>query len=175
KEQDRSAKAINQTADMHVPEKSDCAVVPVNQSNREAQASAEAGEGRAQTKENIVQSHMRPTQSGQRVSQGLHGVRQAARKRKQERFTALLHHLNVGLLRDSFYALKRQASPGIDGVKWQDMKPDWKIDSPICTVGCIVERIGHNPQDESIYRRLTGGNVRWASRRWKTKSFNRLW
>src|SRR6266849_348168 len=66
KEQDRSAKAINQTADMHVLEKSDCAVVPVNQSNREAQASAEAGEGRAQTTENIVQSHMRPTQSGRR-------------------------------------------------------------------------------------------------------------
>src|SRR3989441_8393324 len=123
KEQDRSAKAINQTADMHVPEKSDCAVVPVNQSNREAQASAEAGEGRAQTKENIGQSDRRATQSGQRVSQGLHGVRQAARKRKQERFTALLHHLNVGLLRDSFYALKRQASPGIDGVKWPEYEP----------------------------------------------------
>jgi hypothetical protein len=55
------------------------------------------------------------------------------------------------------------------------MNPDWKIDSPICTVGCIVEHIGHNLQDESIYRRLTGGNVRWASRRWKTKSYNRLW
>jgi group II intron reverse transcriptase/maturase len=66
---------------------------------------------------------MRPTQSGQRVSQGLHGVRRAARKRKQERFSALLHHLNVGLLRDSFYALERQASPGIDGVKWQEYEP----------------------------------------------------
>jgi len=119
-DQDRSAKAINRTADMHVLEKSDYAVVPVNQSNREAQASAEAGEGRAQTKENIVQSHMRPTQSGERMSQGLHGVRQAARNRKQERFTALLHHLNIGLLRDSFYALKRQASPGVDGVRWQE-------------------------------------------------------
>src|SRR5437667_12031260 len=75
KEQDQSAKAINRTADMHVTEKSDCAVVPVNQPNKEGQPSAEAGEGRAQTKENIVQSHMRPTQSGQRVSQGLHGVR----------------------------------------------------------------------------------------------------
>src|SRR5215469_17470261 len=60
---------------------------------------------------------MRPTQSGTRMFQGLHGVRQAARGRKQERFTALLHHLSVGLLRASFYALKRQASPGIDGVK----------------------------------------------------------
>jgi group II intron reverse transcriptase/maturase len=54
------------------------------------------------------------------MSQGLHGVRQAAKERKQERFTALLHHLSVGLLRDSFYALQRKASPGIDGVTWQE-------------------------------------------------------
>ena len=105
---------------MDVQEKSDCAVVPVNQSNKEAQASAESGEGRTQTKENIVQSHKLPTQSGKNLSQGLRGVRQAARERKQERFTALLHHLNIGLFRDSFYALKRQASPGIDGVTWQE-------------------------------------------------------
>src|SRR6476660_6559799 len=97
KDQDRSAKAINRAADMNAQEKSDCAVVPVNQLNNGEQSSAEVGEGRVQTKENIVQSHMRPTQSGERVSQGLSGVRQAARKRKQERFTALLHHLNVGL------------------------------------------------------------------------------
>jgi len=119
-DQDRSAKAINRTADVNVQEKSDCAVVPVNQPNKEGQSSAEAGEGRAQTEENIVQSRMYPTQSGKRMSQGLHGVRQAARERKQERFTALLHHLSVGLLRDSFYALQRQASPGIDGVTWQE-------------------------------------------------------
>jgi RNA-directed DNA polymerase len=49
----------------------------VNQPNKEGQPSAEAGEGRAQTEENIVPSHMRPTQSGKRMSQGLHGVRQA--------------------------------------------------------------------------------------------------
>src|SRR5690348_1781536 len=120
KDQDRSAKAINRTADMNVQEKSDCAVVPVNQPNKEGQLSAEVGEGRAQSKENIVQSHMYPTQSGKRMSQRLHGVRKAARERKQERFTALLHHLTVDLLRDSFYALQRQASPGIDGITWQE-------------------------------------------------------
>jgi hypothetical protein len=54
------------------------------------------------------------------VSQGLRGVREAAKERKQERFTALLHHLTVGLLRDSFFALKRQAAPGVDGVTWQE-------------------------------------------------------
>jgi group II intron reverse transcriptase/maturase len=116
----RSAKAISRTADMHVLEKSDCAVVPVNQPNKEGQPSAEAGEGRAQTRENIVQSHMRPTQSGKRMSQGLDGVRKAAKERKQERFTALLHHMSVRLLRDSFYALQRKASPGVDGVTWQE-------------------------------------------------------
>jgi len=103
-----------------VPEKSHCAVVPVNQPNKEAEASAEVGEGRAQPKENIDQSHMPLTQSGKCMSQGLDGVRKAAKDRKQERFTSLLHHLNVDLLRDSFYALKRKASPGVDGVTWQE-------------------------------------------------------
>lgn len=116
----RSAKASCRTADMHVLEKSDCAVVPVNQPNKAAIAAAEAGEGRAQMKENIGQSRMLPTQSGNRMSQGLDGVRKAARERKQERFTSLLHHINTALLRDSFYALKRQASPGVDGVRWQE-------------------------------------------------------
>ncbi len=71
-------------------------------------------------KENIVQSRMHPTQSGGCMSQGLDGVRKAAKKRRQERFTSLLHHLNVDLLRDSFYALQRKASPGVDGVRWQE-------------------------------------------------------
>ena len=119
-DQGRSAKAISRTADVYVPEKSDGAVVPVNQPNQGGQPSAEAGEGRAQTRENIAQSHMHPTQSGKRMSQGLDGVRKAAKERKQERFTALLHHLNVDLLRDSFYALQRKASPGVDGVTWQE-------------------------------------------------------
>src|SRR6516225_10030109 len=71
RDQDRSAKAINRTADAHVQEKSDCAVVPLNRPNKEGQLSAEVGEGRAQTGENIVRSHMPPTQSGTRMSQGV--------------------------------------------------------------------------------------------------------
>src|ERR1035441_10260729 len=119
-DQGRSGEAINRNADVYVPEKSHCAVVPVNQPNNEGQPSAEAGEGRAQMKENIVQSHMRLTQSGDRMPQGLDGVRKAARERRQERFTSLLHHLNADLLRDSFYALQRKAAPGVDGVTWQE-------------------------------------------------------
>jgi group II intron reverse transcriptase/maturase len=122
---------MNRTAGMHALEKSDCAVLPVKQPNKEGQPSAEAVEGRAQTKENIVQSHMHPTQSGKRMSQGLGGVRKAARERKQERFTALFHHLSIELLRESFYALQRKASPGVDGVTWQEYETGlegWLID-----------------------------------------------
>ena len=119
-DRDRSAKAQSRNAGMHTPEKSDRAVVPVNQPNKREKSLAEIGEGRARTKENIVQSNTSPTQSGERVSQGLSGVRQTAKDRRQERFTALLHHVSVGLLRDSFYALKRQAAPGVDGVTWKE-------------------------------------------------------
>src|SRR6266853_186705 len=119
-DRDRSAKANSRNAGRHVSEESDRAIVPVNQPNKEEQSSAEVGEGRARAKENIAQSHTSPTQSGERVSQGLRGVRQAARERRQERFTALLHHLSVDLLRDSFYALKREAAPGVDGVTWEE-------------------------------------------------------
>ena len=45
------------------------------------------------------------------------------------------------------------------------MKPDWRIGSPIFTTGFTGERIGHNLQGGSIYRRPTDGNVRWASPR----------
>src|SRR5215469_16764913 len=69
---------------------------------------------------NTHQLSTHSTQSGVRVSQGLAGVRRAARERKERRFTALLHHLTVALLRDSFYALKRKAAPGVDGITWQE-------------------------------------------------------
>ena len=63
---------------------------------------------------------MHPTQSGKRMSQGLDGVRKAAKESEQQRFTALLHHLSIDLLRESFYALQRRASPGVDDVTWQE-------------------------------------------------------
>jgi group II intron reverse transcriptase/maturase len=71
-------------------------------------------------KENARQPHTFSTQSETSVSQGLEGVRKAAKESKELKFTALLHHMTVGLLRDSFYALKRKAAPGVDGVTWQD-------------------------------------------------------
>src|SRR5215468_232509 len=108
------------TTRAHVPEESHSGVVPMNHSNKDTRSSAESGEGRPLIKENVRQPNTYPTQSGDRVSQGLAGVRKAARENKEMRFTALLHHLTVDLLRGSFYSLKRKAAPGVDGVTWQE-------------------------------------------------------
>jgi group II intron reverse transcriptase/maturase len=92
----------------------------MNHSNKDGKLSAESGEGRPLIKENARQPNTYPTQSGKGVSQGLADVRKAARDNKEMRFTALLHHLTVDLLRESFYSLKRKAAPGVDGVTWQE-------------------------------------------------------
>ncbi|HEY8709035.1 MAG TPA: group II intron reverse transcriptase/maturase [Burkholderiaceae bacterium] len=105
---------------MNGPEKSDSAIRAVKPANKAASAAAEWVEQRAGTKGNTDQPHTRRTQSRGSVSPGLERVRDAARQRKKERFTALLHHVTVDLLRDAFLALKRHAAPGVDGVTWQD-------------------------------------------------------
>jgi hypothetical protein len=83
------ALSLRPTNHMNGQEKSDGAVVALSRPNKQVQASAEVGEGRARTEENIVQLHI-PDTGGTRMSQGLIGVRQVAAERKQGRFTALL-------------------------------------------------------------------------------------
>lgn len=101
-------------------EKSDSAVVAVNPANNACMPAAEWVEPRAETKGNAEQPHTRRTQSRGSVSPGLDRVRQAARQRKGQRFTALLHHVSIDALRDAFLALKRRAAPGVDGMTWAD-------------------------------------------------------
>jgi hypothetical protein len=177
---DRPEKAESRTTGMNGTEGLDRAVVPRNQPNKgelpTGSLTAEVGEGRERTKENTRQTHTNPTQGGKEcVSQGLAGVRQAARREKGERFTALLHHLTLELLRSSFYALKREGAAGVDGVRWGNMKPGWKDGLPSFTAGYTVVPTGHSPQRECTSRRPTGGSVRWGSRHWKTRLFNVPW
>ena len=99
-------------------ESHDC-VVPTKAPNKDPRGSAEGPEGRRSIKENTGESNPCRTQSRETGSRGLDGVREAAKRDKGLRFTALLHHVTEALLRDSFYSLKRQAAPGVDQVTWQ--------------------------------------------------------
>ncbi|HEX2462717.1 MAG TPA: group II intron reverse transcriptase/maturase [Vicinamibacterales bacterium] len=109
---------------MHGREKSDSAIIATKPTNKAGRPAAEPVERRAGTKGNADQQSTRRAQNRESVSQALERVRQAARKRKKERFTALFHHLSVDLLRLSFFALKRDAAPGVDGLTWRDYEAD---------------------------------------------------
>ena len=111
------------TARTYVPEESHSGILPMNHSNKDGKPSAESAEGRPLIKENARQPNTYPTQSEKSVSQGLAGVRKAAKENREMKFTALLHHLTIQLLRESFYSLKRKAAPGVDGVTWQEYEP----------------------------------------------------
>jgi RNA-directed DNA polymerase len=120
----RLEKALSQKSNMHVGGESDGCVLPLKCPNKSGQPQAEGMEGRQPTKENIGQTTAPRTQSRIGELSDLLGVRKAARKDKRTRFTALLHHVTVNLLRDGFYALKRGAEPGVDGVSWQEYETD---------------------------------------------------
>src|SRR5215469_10666798 len=87
----------SRTARVYISEESDSGIIPMNHSNKDGKPYAESEEGRPLIKENTHQPSTHSTQSEKRVSQGLEGVRKAARENKEMKFTALLHHLTVDL------------------------------------------------------------------------------
>jgi len=109
---------------MHKSEKSDAVVVAVKPANKAERSAAEPVEPRTATKGNAGQQSTRRAQDRESVSRALERVRQAARQRKKERFTALLHHIGPAMLRTAFYAMKRDAAPGVDGMTWETYEED---------------------------------------------------
>jgi len=102
----------------HEPERSDSDVVAVKPTNKAEKFVAEPVEPRTGTKGNVDQQSTRRAQDRESVSQALERVRIAARRGKKQRFTSLLHHINPEMLRAAFYAMKRDAAPGVDGMTW---------------------------------------------------------
>ena len=95
-------------------------IVPAKQPNKSEQSLAEAVEGRLPAKENTPRPNPYRTPSRESGPSGLERVREAAKKDGKLKFTALLHHVTIDLLRDSYGSLKRQAAPGVDGVTWEE-------------------------------------------------------
>ena len=109
---------------MHDREKSDPAIVAGKPTNKAGRPAAESVEPRAGAEGNASRQSTHRTQGRERVSQALERVRQVARQRKKEKFTALLHHVGVDLLGMAFFALKRDAAPGVDGLTWRTYEAD---------------------------------------------------
>jgi RNA-directed DNA polymerase len=116
---------MSHNLDMNAGRESDGWVVPAKCPNKGGCLSpAEGMEGSQPTKENTGQTTASQIQSWGNALDGLRRVREAAKRDKRLRFTALLHHGSVALLANSFYALKRQAAPGVDGLTWQEYETD---------------------------------------------------
>lgn len=103
---------------MHAPKTSGPSIVPAKPAN--AACAGESVEGRGGAEGKVSPPHTGRAQDRAAVLSGLERLRQAARERKEERFTTLLHHVDHDLLRSAFQALKRDAAPGVDGVTWRD-------------------------------------------------------
>src|SRR5258708_25512503 len=104
---------------MHADENSDGVIVPEKRPNKEGLAAAEVWEGRRRPRGNGGGTAAARTVRRDNASNGLIAVRRAARQSKSVRFTALLHHITIDLLKQSYRSLERDAAPGIDGVTWQ--------------------------------------------------------
>jgi len=98
--------------------KSDRSIVPTKSPNKPRELAAEAAEGRGRTKGNRGQQNAPRTQSRTSAPSALDRVREAARRNKKAKFTALLHHVTIDRLRSCFQAVHKEAAPGVDGVTW---------------------------------------------------------
>ena len=89
-------------------------------SEQAVSTAAEPVERRGGTKENAdLQSTVR-TQSREAVSNAQARIREAVTRNRQDKLTALLHHINIDVLRASFFGLKKSAAPGVDEMTWTE-------------------------------------------------------
>ena len=144
---------------MHGAEKSDPAILAMKPANKaegptaarpaEEKHAAEPVERRAGTKGNAGWQSTHRTQSRESVSQALERIRQVAKARKKERFTALFHHISTDLLEQAFYQLKEDAAPGVDRLTWKDYEVDLE---------CNLEDL-HDRVQRGAYRALPSRRV----------------
>jgi len=105
--------------------KSDKPILPEKSSNKVGTTAAEGAEGRGLAKGNLRQQNAFRTQRRGDAHSALKRVREAARKNKETRFTALFHYVfDLGMLEFAFFRLKKEASPGVDGETWRHYVED---------------------------------------------------
>src|SRR5262249_649916 len=107
---------------MHGRGKSDSAIVAAKQPNNAERSAAEPGEPRREARGKTKGGQERRGRGEGRVrgSKAVERIRQVAKERKKERFTALFHHISIDLLDEAFFELKQDAAAGVDDLTWQD-------------------------------------------------------
>src|SRR5215211_595347 len=107
---------------MHESGKSDRPVVPAKPSNKAAAAATEAVEERGLAEGNTTDPTRPGRSAGPGVPSGLDRVREVARRDKEARFTALLHHVDFARLWAAYQAIRPNAAAGVDEVTWANLR-----------------------------------------------------
>jgi len=160
---------------MHGRESSGPAIVAVKPTNEAGRLAEEPVEPRAGAKENAEEGGTLRTPGREGASHGLDRVRQAARLKKEERFTALLHHVDVDALGWAYQALKREAAPGVDGVTWEDYGQGLEARLEHLHRRVHTGAYRAYPLGVGSFRSRMEGCARSASPRWRTRSSSAPW
>jgi len=113
---------------MHDREKSDPVILVTKPTNNIIEkVVAELVERRTGIEGKTSEDTTRRTPSRESVSPGLDRLRQRAKEYRDEKFTSLLHHIDIELLTKAYHWLKRDAAAGVDGVTWQAYGVDLQI------------------------------------------------
>jgi len=156
--------------------KSDSSVLPQKPPNNVGQPATEVVEGRELAKGNTLERNAPRTQRRAGAPSALERVRQVARKDRKQRFTALLHHVyEVARLRSAYFALKREAAPGVDGETWRHYGEALEEN-----LRDLSERLKRGAYRAKPVRRAyilkTDGRQRpLECRRWRTRSSSVRW
>jgi hypothetical protein len=135
-----------------------CGIVPTKQPNKSEQSPAEVVEGRPKTKENTRQPNLGRSPSRENRPSGLERVREAARKNGKLKFTALLHHVGIDLLRVSYNSLKKTGGAGSG---WDDVGSVGR--RPGGTVGRPTWTSQSRGISSATVAKSLGPEIRWAS------------
>ena len=160
---------------MHEHGKSDSPVVPASPPNNAGPPAAEAGEERGLAEGNTDRPTRPGRSAGQGVPSGLDRVREVARRDKEARFTALLHHVDLARLWAAHVAVNPKAAPEVDKVTWDAYGRISERTSKTCSAVSTAVLTGRALLAGCTYRSRTGSDARSASPPWRTRSSNGLW
>jgi hypothetical protein len=141
--------------------KSDSFVVPGKPPNKAEEPAAEVVEGRGLAEGNLPERNIHRTQSREGMPSALERVRQAARRDRKQRFTTLLHHVyDTERLRSAYFALKRDAAAGVDGVTWRQYGEH--LEANLDDLSARLSRLhAPIPEQGAYLRAVVMGHVRY--------------
>jgi RNA-directed DNA polymerase len=155
--------------------KSDNSVVPAKPPNKAGRPVAEVVEGRGLAEGNTDSSTRPGRSAGPGVSSGLDRVREVARKDKEARFTALLHHVDLPRLWAAYAAINPKAASGVDQVTWDAYGQNLRANLEDLLGRVHSGAYRASPSRRVYIRSRTDGSARSASPRWRTRSSNGRW